>query len=100
MILTFPPKTDQFSNFVLTDRNTAEFGEVMKTNKFDHICIAVRNLDAARKLWEPVLGKAKPDDIYVCETEEIDVARYLIGDVGFELMESTTPDGPVKLLKM
>jgi len=67
----------------------------MKTNKFDHICIAVRNLDTARKLWEPVLGKTEPDDLYVCEAEEINVARYLIGDVGFELMESTTPDGPV-----
>ena len=30
----------------------------MKTNKIDHICIAVRNLDEARKIWEPVLGKS------------------------------------------
>ena len=27
--------------------------------------------------------------------EKIRVARYWIGEVGFELMESTTPDGPV-----
>ncbi len=34
----------------------------MKTNKLDHISIAVRNLDEARKIWEPILGKTEPDD--------------------------------------
>ncbi len=67
----------------------------MKSNKIDHICIAVKDLDAARKVWEPVLGKSEPDDPYVDEPEKIRVARYHIGEVGFELMESTTPDGPV-----
>lgn len=67
----------------------------MKTNKVDHICIAVKDLDAARKNWEPVLGKSAPDDAYVHAPEQIRVARYRIGEVGFELMESTTPDGPV-----
>ena len=67
----------------------------MKTNKIDHICIAVRDLDAARKAWEPVLGKSEPDDAYVDEPEKIRVARYWLGDVGFELMESTSPDGDV-----
>ena len=67
----------------------------MKTNKVDHICIAVKDLDAARKIWEPVLGKSGPDDPYVDESEKIRVARYWIGEVGFELMESTTPNGPV-----
>ncbi|MEW6531603.1 MAG: VOC family protein [Thermodesulfobacteriota bacterium] len=67
----------------------------MKVNKVDHICIAVKNLDEARKVWEPLLGKEKPDYTYVDESEKISVARYLVGDVGFELMESTTPDGDV-----
>jgi methylmalonyl-CoA/ethylmalonyl-CoA epimerase len=67
----------------------------MKVNKIDHICIAVKNLEEARKRWEPMLGKSKPDDPYVDESEQIRVARYWIGEVGFELMESTTPDGPV-----
>lgn len=69
--------------------------EMMKVNKLDHICIAVRDLDAAKKVWEPVLGKSGPDDAYVDEPEKIRVARYWVGEVGFELMESTTPDGPV-----
>ena len=67
----------------------------MKTNKVDHICIAVRNLEAARKIWEPLLGKSGPDDAYVDEPEKINVARYWVGEVGFELMESLTPDGDV-----
>jgi methylmalonyl-CoA/ethylmalonyl-CoA epimerase len=67
----------------------------MKINRIDHICIAVRDLDEARKKWEPLLGKDKPDDAYVDEPERINVARYWVGEVGFELMESTTPDGEV-----
>ncbi len=67
----------------------------MKVNKIDHICIAVKDLEAARKVWEPVLGKREPDDAYVDEPEKIKVARYWLGGVGFELMESTSPDGDV-----
>ena len=67
----------------------------MKVNKIDHISIAVKNLDEARKIWEAILGKSEPDDTYVDELEKIRVARYLLGEVGFELMESTTPDGDV-----
>jgi methylmalonyl-CoA/ethylmalonyl-CoA epimerase len=67
----------------------------MKANKVDHISIAVENLEAARKIWEPLLGKAEPDDLYMDEPEKIRVMRYWIGEVGFELMESITPDGPV-----
>lgn len=67
----------------------------MKANKLDHICIAVRNLDEARKIWEPILGKSEPDDAYIDELEKIRVARYWLGEIGFELMESTAPDGDV-----
>jgi len=67
----------------------------MKVNKVDHICIAVKDLDKARQVWEPILGKSGPDDPYIDELEKIRVARYWVGEVGFELMESTAPDGPV-----
>ena len=67
----------------------------MKLNQIDHICIAVKNLEDAKKIWEPVLGKTQPDDAYIDEPEKIKVARYMVGEVGFELMESTTPDGDV-----
>ena len=67
----------------------------MKVNKIDHICVAVRDLEQAKKVWEPIMGKDRPDDEYVDEPEKIKVARYHLGEVGFELMESTTPDGDV-----
>ncbi|MGA3172916.1 MAG: VOC family protein [Syntrophorhabdales bacterium] len=66
----------------------------MKINKIDHLCIAVKDLEEARKHWEPILGKG-PDDSYVDELEKIKVARYWLGGVGFELMQSTAPDGDV-----
>lgn len=68
---------------------------MMKVNKVDHICIAVRSIDDARKIWEPILGKSGPDDEYIDAPEKIKVARYMVGQVGFELMESTSPDGKV-----
>ena len=34
----------------------------MKINRIDHVCIAAKNLDTARKIWEPVLGKTEPDE--------------------------------------
>jgi methylmalonyl-CoA/ethylmalonyl-CoA epimerase len=67
----------------------------MKTNKIDHISVAVRDLEHARRIWEPVLGRTAPDDAYVDEAERIRVARYWLGGVGFELMESLSPDGEV-----
>ena len=67
----------------------------MKVNKIDHICIAVRDLEQAKKTWEPIMGKDGPDDEYVDAPEKIKVARYHLGEVGFELMESTSPDGDV-----
>ncbi|MFP4048580.1 MAG: hypothetical protein ACLFT8_01405, partial [Desulfovermiculus sp.] len=65
----------------------------MKVNKIDHISIAVRSIAQARKVWEPVLGKSRPDEEYIEEKEEINVVRYWIGEVGFELMESRSPSG-------
>ena len=64
-------------------------------NKIDHICVAVKDLEQAKKVWEPMLGASGPDDAYVDDNEKIRVARYYVGEVGFELMESTSPDGEV-----
>lgn len=67
----------------------------MNINRMDHICIAVKDLDEARRKWEPLLGKSEPDDAYEDELEKIRVVRYWVGEVGFELMESTSPEGDV-----
>jgi methylmalonyl-CoA/ethylmalonyl-CoA epimerase len=57
--------------------------------KIDHICIAVRDLEKAKRVWEPFLGKSRPDLEYRHDQEAIDVARYYVGEVGYELMAST-----------
>ncbi len=66
----------------------------MKANKIDHICIAVRNLEKAKKIYEDVLGLELYCE-YIADSEKIKVARYYIGEVALELMESTSPDGEV-----
>lgn len=63
--------------------------------KIDHICVAVRDLEKARRVWEPVLGKKEPDLIYSHQPEGIRVARYILGETALELVESTNPEGPV-----
>jgi len=66
----------------------------MKAKQIDHICIAVRDLARARKIYEETLGLELAAE-YTAESEKIKVARYYIGEVALELMESTTPDGEV-----
>jgi methylmalonyl-CoA/ethylmalonyl-CoA epimerase len=66
----------------------------MKLHNIDHICIAVRDLEKARKIYEEDLG-LELDGTYVSESEKIRVARYYVGEVALELMEPTAPDGEV-----
>ncbi len=66
----------------------------MKLEKIDHICIAVKDLKKAQETYEKILG-LKLDCVYIAEKENIKVARYYIGEVGLELMESTSPEGDV-----
>jgi methylmalonyl-CoA/ethylmalonyl-CoA epimerase len=66
----------------------------MKIEKVDHICFAVKDLEATKKVYKDDLN-LEPDFEYVAESEKIKVARYLIGEVAVELMESTAPDGEV-----
>ena len=66
----------------------------MKLRSIDHICIAVKDLEQARKVYEEDLG-LELHTAYVAESEKIRVARYYIGDVALELMEATEPDSDV-----
>jgi len=66
----------------------------LKAEKIDHICIAVKNLDQARRIYEETFGLELAHE-YVAESENIRVARYYLGEVALELMESTSPDGDV-----
>jgi methylmalonyl-CoA/ethylmalonyl-CoA epimerase len=69
-------------------------GEKLKAEKIDHICIAVKDLAQARKVYEETLG-LEPNVEYVADSEKIHVVRYYLGEVALELMEDTTGDGDV-----
>jgi methylmalonyl-CoA/ethylmalonyl-CoA epimerase len=49
---------------------------------------------AAKKTYKKDLN-LEPDYEYIISSEKIKVARYYIGEVAVELMESTAPDGEV-----
>jgi methylmalonyl-CoA/ethylmalonyl-CoA epimerase len=66
----------------------------MKLRSIDHICIAVKDLEKARQVYEEDLG-LELHTSYVAESEKIRVARYYVGDVALELMEATAPDSEV-----
>ena len=66
----------------------------MKIEKVDHISLAVRDLEATKKIYREDLG-LEPAYEYLAPLEKIKVARYFIGEVAVELMESTAPDGEV-----
>jgi methylmalonyl-CoA/ethylmalonyl-CoA epimerase len=66
----------------------------LRAEKIDHICIAVKDLDQARRIYEETFGLELALE-YVADSENIRVARYYLGEVALELMESTTPDGDV-----
>lgn len=57
--------------------------------RIDHICVAVRDLNKAIELWGMFLGKTEPDLYYRHEAEAIEVARFYVGEVGYEIMAST-----------
>ena len=66
----------------------------MHVNKVDHVCVAVRDLAAARTTWEKILSKTGPDSGYQDDDAKVRAVTYMVGEVGIELMEDTTGDGP------
>ncbi len=66
----------------------------MKIEKIDHICFAVKDLEETKRAYKEDFGLI-PTYQYIAESEKIKVARYHIGEVAVEFMESTAPDGDV-----
>lgn len=66
----------------------------MRIEKIDHICFAVRDLEKTKRIYEDNFNLV-PQVEYIAESEHIKVARYYVGDVAVELMESTSPRGEV-----
>ncbi|MFZ7103087.1 MAG: methylmalonyl-CoA epimerase [Peptococcaceae bacterium] len=66
----------------------------MKVLKVDHIGIAVKSLEESMKFYTEVLG-LKSEGIEVVEEQKVKVAFFPCGDSELELLESTSPDGPI-----
>ncbi|KUK13247.1 MAG: methylmalonyl-CoA epimerase [Synergistetes bacterium] len=66
----------------------------MKTLKIDHIGIAVKSISDALKLYEDILG-IKCEGVEEVLEQKVKTAFLPIGDTEIELLESTSPDGPV-----
>ena len=62
--------------------------------KVDHIGIAVKDLEQAKKFYTDILGmKATGEE--VIEQQKVKVCFIPSGDSELELLESTAPDGPI-----
>jgi len=59
--------------------------------KIHHIGIAVGSLEAARPVFEKLLGKP-PDSEEVVEEQKVRVAMFQVGESRLELLEATSED--------
>jgi len=56
--------------------------------------VAVKSIEEALKLYEGVLG-LKLEEVETVEEQNVKVAFLPVGDTEIELLESTSPDGPI-----
>ena len=66
----------------------------MKVLKVDHIGIAVKSIDETKKLYQDLLGLSHAGSETVAE-QKVTTAFFPVGDTEVELLESTSPDGPI-----
>ncbi len=66
----------------------------MNISHIEHIGIAVNNLDESIKYYENVLG-LKCYSIEEVADQKVKTAFFMVGDTKIELLESTSPDGPI-----
>jgi methylmalonyl-CoA/ethylmalonyl-CoA epimerase len=66
----------------------------MKILKIDHLGVAVNSIDQGRAFWSDILGLQYEGSETVAE-QNVTTAFFPVGESEVELLESTTPDGPV-----
>jgi methylmalonyl-CoA/ethylmalonyl-CoA epimerase len=66
-----------------------------KVLKVDHIGIAVKNLEEAKKFYVEKLGMTHLPEDEIVEQQKVKVCFFPCGDSEIELLESTADDGPV-----
>jgi methylmalonyl-CoA/ethylmalonyl-CoA epimerase len=62
--------------------------------RISHLGMAVKDLDAAVRLYEGVFG-LEVERRWVAEADQMRAASFRVGDVEIELMEPLAPDSPV-----
>ncbi len=66
----------------------------MKILKVDHLGIAVNSIDHGKKFWTEILG-LKHEFSETVEEQKVTTAFLPIGESEVELLESTSPEGPI-----
>lgn len=66
----------------------------MNISHIEHIGIAVKNIDEAKKYYEDVLG-LKCYAIEEVADQKVKTAFFMVGQTKIELLESTSADGPI-----
>ena len=66
----------------------------MKILKIDHLGIAVNNMSEGKNFWSDVLG-LKFEGAETVAEQKVTTAFFPVGESEVELLESTSPDGPV-----
>ncbi|SDO80820.1 methylmalonyl-CoA epimerase [Desulforhopalus singaporensis] len=66
----------------------------MEILKIDHLGIAVNSIDDGKTFWSDILG-LKFEGAETVDTQKVTTAFFPVGESEVELLESTSPDGPV-----
>ncbi|OQY02226.1 MAG: methylmalonyl-CoA epimerase [Desulfobacteraceae bacterium 4572_130] len=66
----------------------------MKILKIDHLGIAVNSINEGKNFWTDILGLDFAGKETV-EAQKVTTAFFPVGESEVELLESTSPDGPV-----
>ena len=62
--------------------------------KIEHIGVAVKDIDAANKVFKKIFGKA-PYKIETVKSEEVETSFFQIGDSKLELVAATNENSPI-----
>ena len=66
----------------------------MNISHIEHIGIAVKSIEESKKYYEEVLG-LKCYSIEEVADQKVKTAFFQVGDTKIELLESTSPEGPI-----
>jgi methylmalonyl-CoA/ethylmalonyl-CoA epimerase len=66
----------------------------MNLSRIEHIGIAVKSLAESMKYYEGVLG-LKCYAVEEVSDQKVKTAFFMVGETKIELLESTSPDGPI-----